>query len=108
VVVRAVEAAGPAVHRLEQVDTPDRLADLDRRGRIDRSLELAPVEDPQFEADPVLGPLLSRMRIRVEEVQVTDDDADSLEHEGLEHETTYRSRPRAFGVRFLVLSLSPR
>jgi hypothetical protein len=36
----------------------------------------------------VLGALLPRMRIRIQEVQVTNDDTDSLEHEGLQHETT--------------------
>ena len=53
-----------------------------------RPLELAAVARPQFDPNPVLGTLLALARIRVEEVQVTDDDADSLEDEGLEHETT--------------------
>src|SRR5215472_1922198 len=87
-VVGAVEAAGPAVHRLEQVDPPDRLADPDRRGGVDRSPEFAPVEDPEFEPDPMLGPLLPGTRVRVKEVEVTHDDADSFEHEGLQHDST--------------------
>jgi EmrB/QacA subfamily drug resistance transporter len=88
VMVSAVEAAWLAVHRLQQVDPPDRPADLDRRGGVDRPLQLAPVEDAQLQADPVLRPLLSRPLIRVKEVQVTDDNPDALEHESLQHETT--------------------
>jgi EmrB/QacA subfamily drug resistance transporter len=88
VMVGAVEAARLAVHRLQQVDPPDRPADLDRGGGVDRPLQLAPVEDPQLQADPVLRPLLPRPRAGVKEVQVTDDDPDALEHESLQHETT--------------------
>ena len=64
VVVGAVEAAGLAVHRLEQVDAPDRPADPDRHGGVDRPLEVAPVEHPQFEPNPMLGALLSLARVR--------------------------------------------
>ena len=100
VMVSAVEAAWLAVHRLQQVDPPDRPADLDWRGGVDRPLQLAPVEDPQLQADPVLGPLLSRPRIRVKEVQVTDDNPDALEHESLQHETTIaREAAGSLGVR---------
>jgi EmrB/QacA subfamily drug resistance transporter len=91
VVVGPVETAGLAVHRLEQVDPPDRAADLDRHGRVDRALEVAAVEDPQLEPDAVLGALLPRVRVGVEEVQVADDDANSLEDEGLQHMTTFTS-----------------
>jgi hypothetical protein len=35
---------------------------------------------------------LSRVRVRVEEVQVADDHADAFEDEGLKHETTHRYR----------------
>jgi EmrB/QacA subfamily drug resistance transporter len=90
VVVGAVEAARIAVHRLEQVDPPDRPPDLDRRGRVDRRpLEVAAVEDPQLEPDPVLGAFLPGANLRVEEVQVADDDANPLEDEGLQHRTTF-------------------
>ena len=100
VMVGAVEAARLAVHRLQQVDPPDRPADLDRGGGVDRPLQLAPVEDPQLQADPVLRPLLSRPRIRVKEVQVTDDNPDALEHESLQHETTIaREAAGSLGVR---------
>jgi EmrB/QacA subfamily drug resistance transporter len=92
VVVGAVETAGLAVHRLEQVNPPDRAADLDRHGRVDRPLEVAAVEDPQLEPDAVLGALLPRVRVGVEEIQVADDDANSLEDEGLQHMTTLNSR----------------
>ncbi len=91
VMVGPVEAAGLAVHRLEQVNPPDRAADLDRHGRVDRPLEVTAVEDPQLEPDPVLGPLLPRVRVGVEEIQVADDDANSLEDEGLQHMTTFTS-----------------
>jgi EmrB/QacA subfamily drug resistance transporter len=91
VVVGAVETARLAVHRLEQVDPPDRAADLDRHGRVDRSLEVAAVEDPQLEPDAVLGALLPRVRVGVEEIQVAHDDANSLEDEGLQHVTTFTS-----------------
>jgi EmrB/QacA subfamily drug resistance transporter len=89
VVMGPVETAGLAIHRFQQVDTPDRLADLDRGGGVDRSLEFAPAKDPQFDPDSVLGAFLPWIRIRVQEVQVTDDDADSLGYEGLQHGTTY-------------------
>jgi MFS family permease len=92
VVVGPVEAAGLAVHRFQQVNPPDRAADLDRHGRVDRSLEVASVEHPQLEPDPVLGPLLPRVRVRVEEVDIADDDANLLEDEGLQHGTTLNSR----------------
>src|SRR5581483_5947015 len=85
--MRAVEAAGLAVHRLEQVHPPDRLADRDRDGRVNRALELSSVNDPQFQPDAVLGPFLARVRVGIEKVQVADDNADFLENEGLEHET---------------------
>src|SRR3984893_6416610 len=104
--MRAVEAAGLAVHRLEQVHPPDRLADRDRDGRVDRALELAAVDFPQLEPDAVLGALLPRVRVGVEEVQVADDDADFLEDEGLEHKTTHQSFGRATGARALS-PLSP-
>jgi hypothetical protein len=89
VVVSAVEAAWLAVHRLEEVDPPDRPADLDRHGRVDRPLEVAAVEDPQLKPDPVLGALLPPVRFGVEEIQVADDDTDPLEDEGLQHMTTF-------------------
>jgi MFS family permease len=88
VVVGAVEAARLAVHRFEQVDPPDRAADLDRHSRVDRPLEVAAVEHPQLEPDPVLGPFLSLVRVRVEEIDVADNDANLLEDEGLQHVTT--------------------
>src|SRR6202034_233378 len=91
VMVGPVEAAGLAVHRFQQVNPPDRAADLDRHGRVDRSLEVASVEHPQLEPDPVLGPLLPRVRVRVEEVDIADDDANLLEDEGLQHGTTLNS-----------------
>ena len=93
VVVRAVEAAGLAVDRLEQVDPPDGLAHRDRDRRVDGALQLAPVEDPQLEPDTVLRPLLSGVRVGVEEVDVADDDADLLEDEGLEHANHPLTRP---------------
>src|SRR6185437_11433199 len=92
VVVRPVEAARLAVYRLEQVHPPDRLAHRDRDGRVDRAFELAAVDGPQLKPDAVLGSLLPRVRVGVEEVQVADDNADLLEHERLEHETTFESR----------------
>jgi EmrB/QacA subfamily drug resistance transporter len=91
VVVGPVKTAGLAVHRLEQVDPPDRAADLDRHGRVDRPFEVAAVEDPQLEPDAVLGALLPRVRVGVEEIQVADDDADSLEDESLQHMATFTS-----------------
>ena len=39
----------------------------------------------------MLGPLLPRVRVGVEEIQVADDDANSLEDEGLQHVTTFTS-----------------
>jgi hypothetical protein len=108
--VGPVKAARLAVHRLEQVNPPDRAAGLDRHGRVDRPLELTAVEDPQLKADAVLGPLLPRMRIGVEEVDVADHDADFLEHESLEHMTTFTgSRPgrRPGQARVRRFSLSP-
>jgi len=100
VMVGAVEAARLAVHRLQQVDPPDRPADLDRRGGVDIPLQLAPVDDPQLQADSVLGSLLSRPRVGVNEVQVTDDNPDTLEHESLQHETTIvREAAGSLGVR---------
>jgi hypothetical protein len=83
VVMGAVEAARPAVHRLEQVDPPDRLADPDGRSRIDVSLQLAPVEDPKLEADTVLRPLLTWLGIGIQEVEIADNHTDLLEHESL-------------------------
>ena len=91
VVVGSVEAARLAVHCLEQVHPPDRPPDLDRHGRVDRPLEVAAIEDPQLEPDPVLGALLPRMRVGVEEIQVAYDDANSFEDEGLQHGTTLTS-----------------
>jgi EmrB/QacA subfamily drug resistance transporter len=85
VVVRAVEAAGLAIHRLKQVHPPDRPARRDRDGRVDSALELAPVDDPQLKPDAVLGAFLPRVRVRVKEVQVTNDNADFLEDKSLQH-----------------------
>jgi len=39
----------------------------------------------------VLGALLPRERVGVDEIQVADDDANSLEDEGLQHMTTFTS-----------------
>ena len=82
-VMGAVEASRLAVHRLEQVDPPDRLADPDGRSGIDVPLQLAPVEDPKLEADAVLRPLLARLGIGIQEVEIADNDTDLLEHESL-------------------------
>ena len=39
----------------------------------------------------MLGALLPRVRVGVEEIQVADDDANSLEDEGLQHMSTFTS-----------------
>src|SRR5579859_6859015 len=95
-VMRAVEAAGLAVDRFKQVDAPDGLASRDRDRGVDGALQLAPLEHPQLEPDAMFRPLLPRVRIGVEKVQVPDDDADLLEDERLEHVLNHPSvcRPR--------------
>src|ERR1700684_1115003 len=80
-----VEAAWAARDRLQEVGSPDRLADLDGLSRVERSLELAPLEYPQLEPGTVLRAFLSLTRRRVDEVQVADQHADTLESEGVEH-----------------------
>src|SRR4029077_11503273 len=88
VVVGAVEAARAPVDRLQQVGAPDRLADLDGLGRVDRPLQRAALQDAELDADAVLGALLSLGRPGIHEVQVADHDADSLETEGIQHGAT--------------------
>ena len=56
--VRAVEAARPPGDGLEQVGSPDRLADLDGLRRVDRPFQRAALEDPELDPDAVLGAFL--------------------------------------------------
>jgi hypothetical protein len=93
VVVHPVEAAGLAVDRLQQVDPPDRLADRDRGGRVDRALERLAFQHPQLQPDPVLGPFsLPVGRIRVDEVQVAEQHRDPVEAKAVEHGLSFPHR----------------
>ena len=104
VVVGAVEAARAARHRFQQVGPPDRLADLDGLRRVDRPLQLAAAEHPQFEPDAVLGSLLALARIRIHEVQVPHDHADPLESEGIEHRDPLPGRDQFPGPVSVILT----
>src|ERR1700751_3428767 len=82
------EAARAPVDRLHQVGAPDRPADLDGVGRVDRPLQRAALQDAELDADAVFGALLPLGRPGIHEVQVADHDTDSLEAEGIQHGAT--------------------
>src|SRR5215813_6974113 len=84
-VMRPVQAARRPVSGFQQVNTPDRLANLDRPGRVDRSLQLALAERPHFEPHAAFGTLLAWQGSRVDEIHVAHYHADPLESERVEH-----------------------
>ena len=93
VVVHPVEAAGLTLDRLQQVDPPDRLADRDRGGRVDRALERLAFQHPQLQPDPVLGALpLPVGRVRVDEVQVAQQNSDPVKAKAVEHDRPFRTK----------------
>ena len=98
VVMRTIECAG-IVDRLEQVGAPDRALDHDRLRRVDRPVQLAPLEVPQLDAHALLGALLPGTGIGIDEVQVARDDTDPLEPECVEHQNPRPvSRPKPYAA----------
>src|SRR5450631_47812 len=83
--VGTVEASRRPVSRLQQVDPPDRLADLDRLGRLDGAFQLTPGEQPDLQPDAPLGALLAFERMWVNKVQVTQHNSGPLESEDIQH-----------------------
>jgi len=55
------------------------------RAGVDRPLQPAPAEHPQFDPAAVLGAFLALARVRIHEVQVSHHHANPLESEGIEH-----------------------
>ena len=91
--MRAVEGAG-VLDRLEQVGAPDRPLDLDRLRRVDRAAQLAPLEEPDLDAHPLLGSFLAGTGIGIDEVEVAGDDTDPIEPECVEHQHPRLARPK--------------
>ena len=81
-----LEAAPLAVHRFEQVDPPDGLANRYRLRRVDRSLQVTAFEHPEFQPDSVLRAFLALAGLGVDEVEVAEQYTDALEAERAEHE----------------------
>src|ERR1700730_3165321 len=84
-VMGAVEGARRAVRRLQQINPPDRPADLNRLGRVDGALELAPGEQPDLQPHTPFSAFLAFERIGVDEIQVAQPYSGPLEPEGIEH-----------------------
>jgi len=94
VVVGAVEAPDRSDDGLEQITAPDRFADGDRLGGVDRSRRPPPLEHPDLDAHAPLGSLLTLAWLGVDEVEVAHDDADAVEAERVQHASHTNNLPR--------------
>ena len=82
----AVVTSRFAFDGLEEVGAPDGSLDDDGLRRVDRAVQLGPIDDADLEPHAALGALLAGARSGIDEEEIADHHAHPLEAECIQHD----------------------